>query len=152
MSILIGDSLPERAIAWLQGGHSVVVTTVDGESRPWTGVMSWARARDARQILLIMAASSESLQNVRINGQIMLQVLGDSFVYGVRGQARVIEESISGAPVPAAMVEMTVDLVKDDLTPGRAFHSQIDSWWPDADRQAVEERGLALLRAYDGAG
>ncbi|MGI8550234.1 MAG: pyridoxamine 5'-phosphate oxidase family protein [Dehalococcoidia bacterium] len=151
MSREIGHALPANALIWLQGGHSVVVTTVDEASRPWTGVMSWVRAVDPRTIHLIIANFSESLRNLRANGQIMLQLLGDDFTYGVRGIARVVEERLEGAPVPAVLVEMTVEYVKDDLTPGRLFRAQIDSWWPDEAKQAVEDRGLSTLRAYDAA-
>jgi Pyridoxamine 5'-phosphate oxidase len=151
MSVPIGDELPPNAVTFLQGGHSVVVTTVDEQGRPWTGVMSWARARDARTILLIMARASESLHNIRVNGQMMLQILGDNFTYGVRGRARIVQESIEGAPVPASVVEMTVDYVKDDLTPGREFRAQIESRWPDPARQAVEDRGLSLLKSFGDA-
>lgn len=146
MSSTVGETLPAPVVAWLAGGRSVVVTTVDPNGRPWTGVMSWVRARDQRSILLIVASFSQSLRNIRANGQIMLQLLGDTFVYGVRGTARVLDEGIEGAPVPAALVEMTVELVKDDLTPGREFRAEITSWWPDPAKQAVEERGLAILR------
>jgi hypothetical protein len=151
MSVSIGGALPARAVAFLQGGQSVVVTTVDKECRPWTGVMSWVRARDERSILLIVASASESLRNVRANGQMMLQLIGDTFTYGVRGRARVVQDGIEGAPVPASLVEMTVEYVKDDLTPGREFRAQIDSWWPEPAKQAVEEKGLEILRSYGNA-
>lgn len=113
--------------------------------------MSWIRARDAHTIHLIMASASESLRNIHANGQIMLQILGDSFTYGIRGRARIVQESIEGAPVPASVVEMTVDYVKDDLTPGREFHAQIESWWPSPARQAVEDHGLTLLKSFGDA-
>ena len=147
MSAIVGDSLPERALAFLQGGQSVVVSTVGADGEPWSGVMSWVYAPDPRTVRLIVAASSQTLANVRATGRMMLQLLGDGFTYGVRGAAHVLQDSIEGAPVPAAVVELRVDLVKDDLTPGRAFSARIASWWPEPARQAVEEHGLALLRA-----
>jgi len=147
MSEPIGDALPHTALEFLQGGHSVVVSTVGIDGRPWTGVMSWVYAPDAKTVRLILARHSQTLANIRANGQIMLQLLGDGFTYGVRGRARVVRESIDGAPVPASVVEMEVDLVKDDLSEGREFHARIESWWIDPAKQAVEDRGLEMLRA-----
>lgn len=145
MSVIVGNSLPEQALALLQGGQSVVVSTAGADGEPWSGVMSWVYAPDARTVRLIVAASSRTLANVRATGRMMLQLLGDGFVYGVSGAARVLQESIEGAPVPAALVELRVEMVKDDLTPGRTFTARIASSWPEPARQAVEERGLALL-------
>jgi predicted pyridoxine 5'-phosphate oxidase superfamily flavin-nucleotide-binding protein len=148
MSVKIGEALPERVVGFLQGGRTTVVATADREGNPWTGVMSWVRARDARTVLMIVAKHSRSLQNIRENGKVALQLLGDDFVYGVTGRARVAEESIEGAPVPAAMVEVEVLEVKDDLTPGRVWEAKVESYWPDPAKQQVEDAGLVILRSY----
>lgn len=146
MSVEIGATLPDQAVAFLQGGNTVVVTTADGQGRPWSGLMSWVRAVDEQSVLLIVAAHARTLANIRETGRVMLHLLGDGWTLGAWGRAEVIIESIDGAPVPAAVVEMTVEGVKDDLTPGREFHATIRSWWPDPARQAAEERGLDMLR------
>jgi hypothetical protein len=146
MSVEIGTTLPDHAVRFLQGGNTVVVATADAQGHPWSGVMSWVRAVDEQRVLLIVAAHARTLANVRETGRLMLQLLADGWTLGVWGRAEVVIPAIAGAPVPAAVVEMTVEGVKDDLTPGREFHAEIRSWWPEPDRQAVEDRGLTMLR------
>lgn len=108
--------------------------------------MSWVRAADERTVLLIVAANSRTLANVRETGHMMIQILGDGWALGAWGRATVPIDSIDGAPVPAAVIEVAVEGVKDDLTPGREFHADLRSWWPDPARQEVEDRGLEMLR------
>lgn len=147
MSETVGNALPHAALQYLQGGRTVVVATVDPDGKPWTGVMGWVYAPDAKTVRLILARDGQTLANIRANGQIMLEILGDGFIYGVRGRGCVVRESIDGAPVPASVVEMVVDMVKNDLPPGIEFHARIESRWIDPEKQAVEDRGLEMLRA-----
>jgi hypothetical protein len=83
----------------------------------------------------------------------MLEVLGDGLVYGVRGKARIICEEMAHAPIPSAMVEVDVDLVKRDLVPGVEFEGPHFRWGPlEPVMGPTDERGLRELHTYEPGG
>ena len=128
MSTPLCDHMPDDLIAWLAGGRVVVVATVGDDGWPYTMIMNWAAATDARTVRLALNHDTQTLRNVRANGRVMLEVLGDGLVYGVRGSARVVLERMRHGPVPSAIVEVRVESVKRDLIPGVEFEGPRFRW------------------------
>jgi hypothetical protein len=127
-SVPTSGEMPDDLVRYLSGGRLVVVATVDEQGWPYTMVMNWAVARDPRTVRLCIDHRTQSLRNIRANGRAMVEVIGAGMVYGVRGAARVIVESMQHAPIPSAMVEVAVDLVKRDLPDGVEVEPPVYRW------------------------
>lgn len=142
--------LPDDLLSYLAGGRLVVVATVDADGWPYTMVMNWAAAKDARTIRLSMDRRTHSLKNVEANGRVMLEVIGDGLIYGVRGSARVIQDEMRHAPVPSAMVEVAVEHVKRDLPPGVIVEGPVFRWGAlDPFMSPLDPLGIEELKTYE---
>jgi len=145
-----GSELPPKAVEALAGGRLVVVATIDEEGWPYTMVMNWAAARDAKTVRLSLDRRTRTLANIRRNGRVMLEVLADGVIVGVRGSARIIQEQMAHAPIPSAMVEVTVELVKDDLIDGVEFTGPSFRWGTLEQVMApLDPLGIAELKSYE---
>ena len=110
--------MPADLVAYLCGGRLVVGATIDERGDPYTMVMNSAVAIDPHTIRFCLDHRTHTLTNLRANGRMMLEVIGDGLIYGVRGTATVIREQMDHAPIPSALVELGVEEVKRDLPPG----------------------------------
>lgn len=147
------DAMPPELVDYLAGGRLVVVATVDEDGWPYTMVMNWAAARDAKTVRLSVDRRTRSLKNIIANGRVMLEVIGDGLIYGVRGAATVIQEEMRHAPVPSAMVEVAVELVKRDLPPGVIIEGPVYRWGAlDPFMAPLDPLGIAELKSYDANG
>ena len=127
--------------------------TVDNDGLPYTLVMNSPIAIDAHTIRFCLDRRTHSLKNVEANGRVMLEIVGDGLIYGVRGEARVIRETMEHAPTPSAMIEMRVELVKRDLPPGVKVTAPSFEWGPlGAYMDPIEPAMFEELRTYPPAG
>jgi hypothetical protein len=122
--------MPPELVEFLAGGRLVVASTVDADGRPYTMVLNSAVAIDAHTIRFALDRRTHTLKNLEANGGIMFEVIGDGFIFGVRGAARVVREQMEHAPTPSALVEVTIDTVKRDLPPGVQVSSPQFTWGP----------------------
>jgi hypothetical protein len=120
--------MPADLIAYLSGGRLVVGATLDEQGEPYTMVMNSAVAIDAHTIRFCLDHRTHSLTNLRADGRMMLEVIGDGLIYGVRGTASVIRDQMDHAPVPSALVELAVEAVKRDLPPGVEVDAPAFRW------------------------
>ena len=150
MSRDLGSELPPKAVEALAGGWLVLVATVDEDGSPYTMVMNWAAARDAKTVRLSLDRRTRTLDNIRRNGRIALEVMADGLIIGVRGTARIIQEEMAHAPIPSAMVEMTVERVKDDLIDGVEFRGPSFRWGTlEPIMGPLDALGIAELKSYE---
>ena len=150
MTERLGDEMPTELVEHLAGGKIVVVATVGEDGWPYTMIMNWALARDPKTLRLSLDRRTQTLRNIRANGRIMLEALGDGLVYGVRGTASVIVEEMRHAPVPSAMVEVAVEMVKRDLVPGVEFEGPKFRWGAlEPVMGPADVLGLSELREYE---
>jgi hypothetical protein len=129
MGKIVGHELPPRVLEALQGGVEVVLATVDAGGWPDTAPFSWVLALDVKTIRLGINSDTTTLGNVRDNGRAMLHLSGKGMVVSIKGQARVIKETMESTPFPTTLVEMTVLEVKDDSVVGRMFTSDSAVRW-----------------------
>lgn len=150
MSRDLGPELPPEAVEALSGGRLVVVATIDEDGWPYTMVMNWAAARDARTVRLSLDRRTRTLANIRRNGRVMLEVMADGVIVGVRGSARIIQEQMAHAPIPSAMVEVTIEFVKSDLIEGVEFQGPSFRWGTLESLMApLDPLGIAELKSYE---
>ena len=122
------DTLPDALIEYLSGGKLITGATIDPEGRPYMMVMNSAIAIDAHTIRFALDHRTKSLAHLRDRPVMMLEVIGEGFVFGVRGQARVIKELMANCPVPSALIQLEVEAVKSDLPPGVQIKPIEFSW------------------------
>lgn len=142
--------MPDDLVHYLAGGRLVVVATVDADGWPYTMVMNWAAAKDSHTVRLSMDRRTHSLKNVETNGRVMLEVIGDGLIYGVRGTARVIQAEMRHAPIPSAMVEVSVEHVKRDLPPGVIIEGPVFRWGAlEPFMSPLDPLGIEELKTYE---
>ena len=110
--------MPDDLVAYLSGGRIVVGATIDEHGEPYTMVMNSAIAVDTHTVRFCLDHRTHTLTNLRANPRMMLEVVGDGLIYGLRGTATVIREKMDHAPIPSALIELVVEAVKRDLPPG----------------------------------
>jgi flavin reductase (DIM6/NTAB) family NADH-FMN oxidoreductase RutF len=120
--------MPQRLIDYLSGGRLVVAATNGPDGFPHTMVMNSAVAAGPHIVRFALDHRTQSLKNLRADARIMIEVIGDGMVYGVRGTAAIVREQMAHAPVPSALVEVTVEAVKSDLPPGVVVQAPVFSW------------------------
>lgn len=142
--------MPPDLVEFLAGGRLVVAATIDADGgAPYTMVMNSAMALDARTIRFCIDRRTHSLKNIESDGRVMFEIIGDGFIYGVRGMARVLIEQMERAPVPSAMVEVAVESVKRDLPPGVQVTAPSFEWGAIAKyMEPVEPAMFAEMRGY----
>ena len=145
------DEMPLELVSFLAGGRLVVASTVDAEGLPYTMVMNSAVALDAHTIRFALDRRTHSLKNIEAHGAMMFEIIGDGFIYGVRGAARVLREQMEHAPTPSALIEVSVETVKKDLPPGVQVTAPTFEWGPfGAYMTPIEPAMFEELRTYAG--
>lgn len=124
------DEMPPELVEFLAGGRLIVGATVDAEGLPYTMVLNSAVALDARTIRFALDRRTHSLKNIEAHGAMMFEIIGDGFIFGVRGAARVIRDQMEHAPTPSALIEVSVETVKRDLPPGVQIQPPQFEWGP----------------------
>jgi hypothetical protein len=141
--------MPPELVEFLSGGRLVVGSTIDAEGAPYTMVMNSVMALDASTIRFCLDRRTHTLKNIEANGQMMLEIIGDGIIFGVRGTARVIREQMDHAPIPSAMVELSVEAVKRDLPPGVLVTAPAFEWGALAEFMgAIEGKMFEEMRTY----
>jgi hypothetical protein len=120
--------MPDDLVAYLSGGHLVVAATIDENGDPYTMVMNSTIAIDAHTVRFCLDHRTHTLLNLRANNRVMLEVIGDGLIYGIRGTATIIREQMDHAPIPSALVELAVEAVKRDLPPGVEVEASAFRW------------------------
>ena len=120
--------MPDDLVAYLTGGRLVIGATIDEQGEPYTMVMNSAIAVDAHTVRFALDHRTHTLTNLRANCRMMLEVIGDGLIYGVRGAATIVREQMDHAPIPSALVELAVESVKRDLPPGVEVDEPVFRW------------------------
>ena len=139
--------MPPRLVQFIAGGETCVVATVDETGRPNTTLMTWVVARNPQTLAMAVDQRSRTIKNVRANGRVAVEVLGDDLCYGLRGTAVIEKETMTSAPFPCALVALKVEDVRDHgaagvkyVGPSYSFHEGKEH------RRGVEEAVFAELK------
>ena len=145
------EAMPAELVEWLSGGRLVVGATVDVEGGPYTMVMNSVVATDEHTLRFALDHRTHTLANLRKDGRMMLEVVGDGFIYGVSGVARVVVEQMQHAPIPSALVQVDVETVKRDLPPGVQVTAPSFAWGAlEQYMTSIEPAMFEELRDWDG--
>ncbi len=141
------SEMPPHLVQFLLGGQTCVVATIDDQGNPQTTLMTWVVARNPQTLGIAVDIRSRALRNIRGNGRIAVEVLGDDLCYGLRGTALVEKELMQTAPFPCALVAVKVEDVRDHGAAGVKFVGPRYSFHPGKEhRRGVEESVFAELK------
>ncbi|AXV06667.1 hypothetical protein DVS28_a1982 [Euzebya pacifica] len=80
---------------------------------------------DERTLRFAAFSNGRTLANIRRDGRVFLETLGDDLVVGIRGLAAIVKEPMDASAYPPhhyAMVQIDVLHVKMDNPPGARIH------------------------------
>src|SRR5207245_9795086 len=121
-------------------GQGRVLAPGDEQSGPGTTLMTWALARNPRTLTLAVDTRGRASRNIRSNGKVAVEVLGDDLCYGMRGTAVIEKELMHSAPFPCALVAVRIEDVRDHTAAGVQFRGPSYSFHADKEhRKGVEE-------------
>lgn len=141
------SQMPPHLVQFLLGGQTCVVATVDESGAPQTTLMTWVVARNPQTLALAVDTRSRSIKNLRTNGKVAVEVLGDDLCYGLRGTAVVEKESLESAPFPCALVAVRVEEVRDHGAAGVRFVGPTYTFHPGKEhRKGVEAAVFTELK------
>jgi flavin reductase (DIM6/NTAB) family NADH-FMN oxidoreductase RutF len=147
MSENVAPEMPPHLVHFLLGGQALVVATVDEQSAPFTALMTWAVARNPQTLALAVDTRGRSMQNIRRNAKMAIEVLGDDLCYGLRGTAVVEKESMESPPFPCALVAVRIEEVRDHGAAGIHFTGPRYRFQSGKEhRKGVEEAVYAELK------
>jgi flavin reductase (DIM6/NTAB) family NADH-FMN oxidoreductase RutF len=139
--------LPPHLVQFLLGGQTCVVATVDEQNLPNTTLMTWAVARNPQTLVLAVDTRSRAMRNIKGNGHIAIEVLGDDLCYGLQGTAVVEKELMDSAPFPCALVSVKISDVRDHGAAGVKFMGPHYTFHEGKEhRKSVEEAVFAELK------
>ena len=132
--------MPPHLVQFLLGGQTCVVATVDEQALPNTTLMTWVVARNPQTLVMAVDTRSRSIRNLRANGKVAVEVLGDDLCYGLRGTATVEKETMASTPFPCALVAVRIEEVRDHGAAGVKFVGPSYSFHEGKEhRRGVEE-------------
>lgn len=140
--------LPDAVVAFLTGGQSVVLATVAPQGYPITTIMTWVVALDSRTLAFAVDQRGHAISNIRGNGHVALEILGDNITIGCRGEARIAAESMASPPFPSAKVLVSIEEVRNHASPGVVYRGPSYTFAADkAHRSRLEQAIFAELRS-----
>jgi len=140
--------MPPPLVQFLLGGQTCVVATVDEKGRPTTSLMTWVVARNPQTLTIAVDTRSRALRNLRQNGQIAVEVLGDDLCYGLRGVAVIEKELMQSTPFPCALVAVRLEECRDHGAAGVTFIGPSYSY--DAGKEHRSEIEKAVFAELKG--
>jgi hypothetical protein len=139
--------MPPVLVQFLLGGQACVVATVDDQGAPQTTLMTWVVARNPQTLAMAVDTRSRAIRNLRQNGRLGIEVLGDNLCYGLRGTAVIEKESMQSAPFPCALVAVKIEDVRDHGAAGVHFVGPRYSFAEGKEhRKTVEDSIFAELK------
>ena len=147
MPVTAAVEMPPRLVQFLLGGQTCVIATVDDRGSPQTTLMTWAVARNQQTLTFAMDVRGQALKNVRQNGRIAAEILGDDLCYGLRGTAIIEKEEMKSTPFPCALVAMRIEEVRDHGAAGVQFVGPRYNFHAGKEhRKGIEEAIFAELK------
>ncbi|SFA76214.1 MULTISPECIES: pyridoxamine 5'-phosphate oxidase family protein [unclassified Bacillus (in: firmicutes)] len=98
----------------LQKERFVLLATVDHESGgPSVNAISWVFAKDDQTIYFAIDNRSRIIQNLNSNNRAIINVIANESTYSISGKATVKVEKMDGVPLKLALVEVSIEEVRD---------------------------------------
>lgn len=137
MNNRVSDTLPRRLVEYLRPGAPVLMLTTGSDGYPGAAY-TWVVAMGQTRMRLGVDVGGSSLDNLRRNGLLSIQVIGPGDMsFLVKGKARPIKDRIeAAAPVAVMLWEMDVVNARDQSWPG-VMVTALAYEWPATTREAM---------------
>jgi flavin reductase (DIM6/NTAB) family NADH-FMN oxidoreductase RutF len=106
--------LTEQLFELLQSERFITLSTVDYETGgPNVSAISWIYAPSTKSIRFAVDNRSRILTNVNNNPKVVFNLIGAESTYSISGDASVKVEKMDGVPLKLALIEVSVNEVRD---------------------------------------
>lgn len=109
----------------LQKERFVTLATVDYDTGgPNVSAISWVLAKDDSTIYFAVDNRSRILENIKKNNQAVLNIIANESTYSIQGEAAIKEDRLNDVPLKLALVEITIQAVRDVMFYGSKIVSE----------------------------
>ena len=102
-----------------------VVATITPDNKPYTTFVSWLIAKDENTIRFAASTNSTTINNIKNNPSVAIEVFGPDIAASIQGSAQIIKENIEDISFPVSVVEVKVENVINNLFPGATVVGEI---------------------------
>ncbi|RBW69414.1 pyridoxamine 5'-phosphate oxidase family protein [Bacillus taeanensis] len=114
MANKVETELTEQLFELLQSERFITLSTVDHETGgPNVSAISWIYAPDTKTIRFAVDNRSRIVTNVGSNPKVVFNLIGAESTYSIAGDASVKVEKMEGVPLKLALMEVSVNEVRD---------------------------------------
>lgn len=125
MANRVDTSLSEELLTLLRQETFVLVATVDHESgAPNVKAISWVYAPDKYTIRFSVNNRSKIVENLKNNSGLVISFIADGTTYAISGEGTILKEKMDDVPIKLALVECTVQEVRDVMFYGAKMISK----------------------------
>ncbi|MCM3726092.1 pyridoxamine 5'-phosphate oxidase family protein [Neobacillus cucumis] len=135
----------------LQKERFVTLATVDYETGgPNVSAISWVLAKNDGIIYFAVDNRSRILENINNNHNVVINLIANESTYSIQGEARVKEERLPGVPLKLALVEVTINEVRDVMFYGSKIVTEVQ-YDKTYDKKAAERLDNQVMDAMKKA-
>jgi nitroimidazol reductase NimA-like FMN-containing flavoprotein (pyridoxamine 5'-phosphate oxidase superfamily) len=145
----VAQSLSEELFALLQKERFITLGTIDHESgAPSLSSISWVYAPNQQKVRFAVDNRSRIIANINANPQVVLHLIGAGSSYAINGKARVAVEKMEEVPLKLAMVEITIETVRDVMFYGSriSVEPQYEKTYDKAAADKLDNQVMTALR------
>ncbi|MFJ7730086.1 pyridoxamine 5'-phosphate oxidase family protein [Neobacillus sp. NPDC097160] len=135
----------------MQKERFVTLATVDHETGgPNVSAISWVLAKDDSTIYFAVDNRSRILENMNKNNKVVINLIANESTYSIQGEAHVKEERLSDVPLKLALVEITINQVRDVMFYGSKIVTEVQ-YDKTYDKNAAEKLDRQVMEAMKKA-
>lgn len=135
----------------MQRERFVTLATVDYETGgPNVNAISWILAKDDRTLNFAIDNRSRNLKNINKNNKVVINLIANESTYSIQGNAYVREERLPDVPLKLALVEVTINEVRDVMFYGSKIVAEV-RYDKTYDKKAAQKLDSQVMEAMKKA-
>lgn len=114
MAETVSNSLSDELFQLLQKERFVLLGTIDHETQaPSLSAISWIFAPNPQTIRFAVDSRSRIIANIQKEPKVVFNLFGAESTFSINGNATLASERMEEVPLKLAMIEVTIDSVRD---------------------------------------
>lgn len=114
MANQVETKLTENQYQILQKERYMLLSTINPDNNgPMMNAISWIYAPEESRIVFAVDNRSKIIENIQSQSNVVLTLIGDESTYSIMGTAQVATEKMDGVPLKLAMIEVSIEEVRD---------------------------------------
>jgi flavin reductase (DIM6/NTAB) family NADH-FMN oxidoreductase RutF len=114
MANKVEPALTKTLFDFLQKEPFTLLSSIDYETgAPNISALSWVLARDNKTIVFAVDNRSRTVQNIKADSKVAINVIADESSFSISGVASVIQEKMEGVPLKLSLIELKISEVRD---------------------------------------